>query len=366
VTLRAAIVVQRGHGAGAVSSPLHLARGLAADGVHVRFVCEPGSDVEPLARAAGLEVHALPLPARAHRANARALAALLARHPVDVVNSQSRRDRGALTLLRLQGALPVPLVLTWRQMPATFPLKVWAQGRLADHAIAVSRAIASWLTARGTPPARVTVVPNALVTARVDRAVGMDEVAAWRVRIGWEPTRRTLGIVARPKDQHVVLEALAAVRTPVRLVLAGVDPASELGRRAARVAAPHVAVALSFDQEVRPLYELLEAVLLPSRIEGTSQALLEAMALGLPVLASRAGGIPDLVEDGVTGRLVPPLDPAAWAAAIEALLADPAGATRLGAAARRVAREEYGIARTVAATRAVYEQVVARGRTRGQ
>ncbi|HEX5632274.1 MAG TPA: glycosyltransferase family 4 protein, partial [Gemmatimonadales bacterium] len=328
MTLRVAIVVQRGHGAGAVSSPLHLARGLAADGVHVRFACEPGSDVEPLARAAGLEVHTVTLVPKAHRANARALARLLRAHPVDVVNSQSRRDRGALSLLRLAGGLDAPLVLTWRQMPATFPLKNWVQSRLAERTIAVSRSLGEALVRRGTPRSRLTVIPNALVLDRVDRPVGTDEVARWRERIGWEPSRRTIGIVARPKDQHVVLDALAGVRTPVRLVLAGVDPSSELGRRAALVGAPHVVACVAFDQQVRPLYELLDLVLLPSRIEGTSQALLEAMALGKAIVASRAGGIPDLIEDGVTGRLVPPLDAAAWAAAIEGALADGAGMAR--------------------------------------
>jgi glycosyltransferase involved in cell wall biosynthesis len=362
VTLRVAIVVQRGHGAGAVSSPLHLARGLAEAGVHVRFVCEPGSDVEPLARAAGLEVHAVALPPRAHRANARALARILAAHPVDVVNSQSRRDRGALSLLRLAGGLDAPLVLTWRQMPATFPLKVWAQGRLAARTIAVSRALGEALVRRGTPRRRLRVIPNGLVLERVDRPVDKDELASWRARIGWEDSRPTLGIVSRPKDQQVVLDALAGVRTPVRLVLAGVDPASELGRRAAGVGAPHAVACVPFDQRVRPLYELLDLVLLPSRIEGTSQALLEAMALGRPIVASRAGGIPDLIEDGVTGRLVAPLDAAAWAGAIEGALADRAGMARLAERARRVAREEYSLARTVTRTRAVYDEAVAAAR----
>jgi glycosyltransferase involved in cell wall biosynthesis len=117
-----------------------------------------------------------------------------------------------------------------------------------------------------------------------------------------------------------------------------------------------------FDQRVRPLYELLDLVLLPSRIEGTSQALLEAMALGRPIVASRAGGIPDLIEDGVTGRLVAPLDAAAWAGAIEGALADRAGMARLAERARRVAREEYSLARTVTRTRAVYDEAVAAAR----
>jgi len=355
MTLRVAIVVQRGRGAGAVISPLHLARGLAACGLHVQFVCEPGSDVEPLAREAGLEVHAVSLEPKANRENARRLVEHLSRHPVDVVNSQTRRDRTALSLARLLGQLAPPLVITWRGMPSTFPLKNW----LAERTVAVSRAVGEALVRRGTPRRRLAVIPNGVALERLDQPVSDELVAEWRSRIGWDPSRRTLGIVARPKDQAVVLDALSRVRTPIRLVLAGVDPSGELGRRAAAVAGPHVVVCLPFDHQVRPLYELLDLVLLPARFEGTSQALLEAMALGKPILASRAGGIPDTLEDGVTGRLLPPLEPGAWADAIEQALARPEMMAGMAARARRVAREEYSLDRTIARTRALYEEVLA-------
>jgi glycosyltransferase involved in cell wall biosynthesis len=115
----------------------------------------------------------------------------------------------------------------------------------------------------------------------------------------------------------VVLRAMEKVTTPVLLVLAGVDPASHLGDLAARVSGRHAAVCLPLTPDVRGLYELLELVLLPSRSEGLSHTLLEAMALGKPVIASAAGGNVDLVSDRKDGRLVPPTDPVAWAQAIE-------------------------------------------------
>ena len=110
--------------------------------------------------------------------------------------------------------------------------------------------------------------------------------------------------------------------TPVRLVLAGVDPASLVGHAAGRVPSRHTVVCLPFVSDVRPLYDLLELVLLPSRIEGLSQALLEAMALGKPVIASAAAGNLDLVATEVSGLLVPPLAPREWAAAIDRVLQD--------------------------------------------
>jgi len=345
--IRVMQVLHQGGGAGSVTSTLHLSLGLQAAGMAVRFVCPPGSEVEALARDGGLEVHPLALRPGQRRANGTALAALLARHPVDLVNSQSARDRQALAWLALRRRLPAPLVLTRRQMPRTFTLENWLTSRAAARVIAVSAAVADALRRKGTPARKLTVIPNGLVTERVDAPLLPSQLDAWRARIEWTPGQRTLGIVARPKDQGVVLDALARVRTPVRLVLAGVPPDGPLGTRARAVAPPHAVVCVPFTREIRPLYDLLDLVLLPSRGEGLSQALLEAMALGKPVIASAAAGNLDLVDHEIDGLLVPPLAPAAWAAAIDRLLGDAALAARLGAAARRTARETFAPGRTV-------------------
>jgi glycosyltransferase involved in cell wall biosynthesis len=358
--MRVLQVLHQGGGAGSVTSALHLSLGLARAGVEVGFVCPPGSEVEALARAGGLDVLALALPPRARRANAAALGGLIAGRPVDLVNSQSARDRQALTLLALRGGLPVPLILTRRQMPRTFILENWLAARAAARVVAVSRAVGSALRRRGTPARKLVVIPNGLVPERVDPPASEAVLSAWRTRIGWTNGPRTIGIVARPKDQMVVLRALPRVRTPVRLVLAGAGEDPALVRAAAAVAPPHSAIALPFAPDVRGLYPLLDLVLLPSRLEGLSQSLLEAMALGKPVIASAAAGNLDLVTPEVDGLLVAPLEPAAWATAIDRLLGDPALARRLGEAARHTARETFSLERTVARTLELYREVLGR------
>jgi L-malate glycosyltransferase len=215
------------------------------------------------------------------------------------------------------------------------------------------------LLRRGTPMAKLVVIPNGLISERVDAPVSPGTLDEWRQRIGWEPSRRTIGIVARPKDQAVVLRALELVKTPLRLVLAGVDPRSRLGELAARSRGPHVVVCLPFTPEVRPVYDLLDLVLLPSQSEGLSQGLLEAMALAKPVIASRATGNLDLITDAVDGLLVSPNDPRAWARAIETLLEDKALALRLGAAARKTARERFSLEHTIRLTIELYREILA-------
>jgi glycosyltransferase involved in cell wall biosynthesis len=353
-------VLHQGGGAGSVTSTLHLSLGLAREGMHVRFACPPDSEVESLARAGGLEVHPVHLLPHRRRDNAAALAEVLARHPVDLINSQSARDREALTWLALTGRLRTPFIATRRQMPRTFILENWLVGRAAAQIVAVSRAVGEALVRRGTPRKKLTVIPNGLVTERIDVPVSGAALEHWKERIGWNPGQRTLGVVARPKDQHVVLRALAEVRPPVRLVLAGVEPGSRLAELAAHVPAPHAVVCLPFSSEVRPLYELLELVLLPSRSEGLSQALLEGMALGKPVIASAATGNLEVVSDGVNGRLVAPLDARAWASAIEELLADHEAARRLGAAGRETARVTFALEHTVRRTTRLYDDVLTR------
>lgn len=355
MTLAVMQVLHQGGGAGSVTSTLHLSLGLQRAGVDVRFVCPPGSEVESLARAGGLAVLPLSLRPGERRGNAAALSALLARHPVHLVNSQSARDREALVWLALRRRLGVPLVLTRRQIPRTFMLENWLASRAADRVVAVSRAVAAALRRKGTPARKLVVIPNGLIAARVDARVAPAELEGWRARVGWEPGRRTIGIVARHKDQEVVLRALPQVTTPVRLVLAGVDPEGPLGALARGVRPPHAVVCLPFGPSVRPLYELLELVLLPSRIEGLSQALLEAMALGKPAIASAAGGNLDLIEDGVDGLLVRPYDAGAWAAAINRVLGDAALASRLGGAGRHTARVTFSLERTVERTLALYQ-----------
>ena len=352
-------VLHQGEGDGSVISTLHLSLGLARRGFHVRFVCPPGSEVEGRARAGGLEVHPIALSSSGRRANAATLAALLDRHPVDLVNSQSTTDRTALTWLALTRRLRVPLVVTRRQMPQSLFLENWLVGRLATRVVAVSRAVGDALIRRGTPRDKLAVIPNGLVTERVDGPVRPELVEEWRRRIEWEPSRRTIGIVSRPKNQEVVLRALDQVTVPTRLVLAGVEPTGLLGELAARVPARHAVVSVPFTPEVRAVYELLELVLLPSRSEGLSQALLEAMALGKPVIASAATGNLEVVTDGVDGRLVDPLAPSAWGQAIEELLSNPAAGARLGSRARHTARVTYSLDRTVERTAELYHSILA-------
>lgn len=137
--------------------------------------------------------------------------------------------------------------------------------------------------------------------------------------------------VGRLSEEKGVLELVAACGDDLPLVVVGDGPL--------RARVPQ-AVGFVPPGELGPFYERAAVVAAPSRREGYGVAAREAMAWGRPVVACAVGGLVDAVEDGVTGLLVPPRDPAAFRAALERLLGDAELRARLGAAAREKARRE--------------------------
>jgi 2-deoxystreptamine N-acetyl-D-glucosaminyltransferase/2-deoxystreptamine glucosyltransferase len=150
------------------------------------------------------------------------------------------------------------------------------------------------------------------------------------------------------------IEDLLAAADGLNLVIAGDGPL--------RAHAPGV-LGFVAHAEVQELYARAAVVVCPSRSEGFGMVCAEAMAHGRAVVATRVGGLLDLVRDGETGLLVPPRDPAALRAAIDRLLADPALRRRLGAAAREHVAAHCSWERVTAATLAVYERALGRSAT---
>jgi len=359
----------QGTGAGASISIALLARAQRAAGRRVLVGCPPGCFLEARSREAGAET--VPLDFARLGSAARDVARLVALEGVRVVNAHGSRDRAACRRARLLGRLPAALVMTRRSMPRSTVFSTLADAALADAVIAVSRPVAGALARRGIPGAKLTVVPNAVDLARLDRPVTSAEVTDARAMIvrfivrrdaprsSFLAPRPCLGIVSRRKDHATLLAALLRLDRPVTVVCLGVAPAADLVA-AARRAAPHAVAFVPFVHDPRPFYELFDVCALPTRGEGLSQAVLEAMALGKPVVTTAAGGNTDAVRDGVDGLLVPPRDPARMAAALGRVLDDATLARRLGAAARARVRAEFPIGRTHALTDAVYRAALAR------
>ena len=350
-------LTHQGEGAGSTQSIFSLSHELAQRGHRILVGCPAGT---LLARqvAATPSLEHVPLDFSSLRGAANAIAYVMSEQRVDVVNSHATGDRRALTLLRWHGRLKQPFVVTRRTMPLTLPPELIAVGLTADRTIAVSSAVARALRRRLHPGGRLRVVPNGIDLARVEAPPSAEELALAQAAVG-DSGRPVIAVVARRKDQQILLRALPALERPVTVAFVGIRPDAELTQAQAAVPERHRIVFVPFTDRPLAFYRVATIAALPSRIEGLSQALLEAMSLGVPVIASAAGGNAELVHPGETGLLVPPLDPTAWTRALDRMLGDDAFRARVARAGQTLARSEFTMSRTADRTEVVYREAIA-------
>jgi glycosyltransferase involved in cell wall biosynthesis len=170
----------------------------------------------------------------------------------------------------------------------------------------------------------------------------------------------TVGRLQAPKDPLTLLRALSELRRPVETVIVGDGPDRprvESERR--RLGLESVVRLVGERNDVGELLAAADLFVLSTRSEGLPLSVLEAMAAGLPVVASSVGGVPELVVEGKTGLLVPPGDPHALAAAIGRLLDDEALRRQLGAAGRIRASEHFDLATVRGAHLDLYRALLA-------
>ncbi|MDQ2982467.1 MAG: glycosyltransferase family 4 protein [Actinomycetota bacterium] len=204
-------------------------------------------------------------------------------------------------------------------------------------------------------------------TVVIHNGVEVDGRPRSRVDARTPPELLSVGRFDYPKDFQTLLEALAGVEHPYRARIVGDGPERDaLEATIARLGLEDRVELIGERRDVAELLAESDLFVLSSRSEGLPMSILEAMATGLPVIASDVGGVSEAVEDGVTGLLVPPSDPAALAAGLGALLADPAERRRLGEAGRARAEERFGLARFRQAHLDLYRRELARVGTPGQ
>jgi glycosyltransferase involved in cell wall biosynthesis len=224
-----------------------------------------------------------------------------------------------------------------------------ASARLfADRIVAVSEAVKRALVAGGADPARVVVIPGGVALSEYAKA----------------PTPvpgiiGTVGRLEREKGLDILVEAMAQLRGEARLLIGGDGQQREaLAAQVRSLNVTDIVRLTGFVPDVATFLGQIGLFVLASRTEGLGIVLVEAMAAARPVVATRVGGIPEVVVDGETGLLVEPENPGALAGAIRRLLADPDLAARMGQAGRERARQVFSAGRMAELTAALYEELV--------
>jgi glycosyltransferase involved in cell wall biosynthesis len=240
----------------------------------------------------------------------------------------------------------------------------WLCGRLTDHIIVISRPLLErTLRNRIASSPRLSVIHSGI---DVQQYAGERDHRAARQIVGAPANARVLGCVARlveGKGHDDLLRAFALVhaqRPDTHLVLVGDGPLrSELEQQARDSGIAGAVTFLGLRRDVPQLLPAFDVFILMSLWEGMGRVLLEAMASGCPVVATRVDGIIDLVEDGANGILVEPRDAEGAAAALVRLLDDPALHARLVESGRRFVGEQYSAERMCADILALYERLLA-------
>lgn len=347
---------------GGAQQVIYLTRGLHERGLDTVLVCPIGSaiaeacewphEVITLQMSGDMD---LGFPWRFYQA--------IKQHRPDIVHIHSRRGADTFGGLAASWA-DVPAVLSRRVDNPESRVSIRLKYRFFRKVIAISNCIRDGLVTAGLDPQRVVCVPSAVD----DTVFGRQPCdSPWfRTEFHVSPGQPVLATISQliPRKGHdTLLKAMVMVRESfrdVRLLLFGRGPLEQTIRARIEELGLTEAVTLEgFRSDIPRILHCVDLLVHPAVKEGLGVALLQAASSGVPVVASRAGGIPEVVEDGVTGLLVPPGDAPTLAEAIIAVLSDHGRARSFGNNAATRAKALFSIDRMVEGNFEVYKNVVA-------
>jgi glycosyltransferase involved in cell wall biosynthesis len=271
----------------------------------------------------------------------------------------------------------VPVVAVWKHNTGHIgrsALEVVSEKALdpfTDRYFAVAHGQVPYLTDElGWPGEKIRVIHNGVDPDAFPYAEERRRDPALLAELGLSESDRIVGILAvfRPEKDHATFLRAARIvadRLPgTRFVLAGDGPGrEELEALTRELGLRDEVVFAGLRSDVEAVLTLLDVVVLSSfTIECFPYAILEAMAMGVPAVCTAVGGLPEMIDDGVTGRLVPPKDPAALAAGIVDVVSDRDRARAMGAAARRRLEQLFTLRRTAERTQEMIGEAVAESR----
>ena len=305
------------------------------------------------------------------------LAAYLRRHHIQLFHAQGFYPNVfGIAAARLAGT-PVALASVRDLGDSRTRLQTLAQRiacGLADGIVVNAEVVRRQLVAQGYAPEKIHVIHNGVDLAGLAADGERSDI---RPELGLPKDAPLVAVVSRLSplkgiEDFLEAAALVAARSPaVRFLVVGdvcVKPSatesngyrSKLERRAQWLGLGRRVVFTGFRLDVFRILSQASVSVLPSHSEALSNALLESMAAGAPVVATSVGGNPEAVEEGISGLLVPPRNPPMLAQAICRLLEQPEQAARLGQAARRRVEEHFSIDRMVRQTERLYRSLLER------
>jgi glycosyltransferase involved in cell wall biosynthesis len=345
---------------GGQNQALLLLTGLRERGHAPELLAAAGSAIGERAQSMGLGVHFVSrggfrLPA-AHK-----IRALLRTGNFDLAHANEAHAVSAVWLGRVHKH--VPIVISRRVgYPIGKSRIARARYAVASKIIANSEWVARQAADSGAPREKITVVyEGAEISAPFTPEQKRDARRRWNIADN-ELLLGCVGVLSADKGQEFLIRALANLRPQfpaTKLILAGDGPCRpQLESLAQQLAVTQSVIFAGFVKDVESVYAALDIFLLPSLFEALNNSLLAAMAYEIPSIAFDRGALGEIIQDGVSGKLVPASDVAALSAAIAGLLNDPDVARRLGAAGRFRVMENFSADRMVDQTLRIYHEIL--------
>jgi len=338
----------------------YLLKGLAAfPGEHM-LVCAEGAEIADAIENPKVKIHALPVSGDVDVGFITRLRQVIRAEQPDLIHIHSRR--GDMLSAWAGKFENVPLVHSRRvdNPPSWFDLR--HKFPLFQKIITISEGIRQVLLHHQVPPGQVICIPSAVDTERYQPMAARETV---RREFGLEGTGLVLAMIAQliPRKGHAVffdaLPRILAHHPDIHVLIFGRGPLEDELRRAVDERGLDKTVRFAgFRKDMPRITPGLDLVVHPAFMEGLGVALLETAACGIPLVACRAGGIPEIVRDGLNGRLLEPGDSAGLAEAINGLLDNPARLKQFGAAGRKLVLEHFSIPRMVEGNWRVYGQLL--------
>lgn len=351
------------HSLGGPAQVIYLMAGLRDRGHEAHLVCPKGSSVSRHAAAAGLDVIAVPLWTDLDISFIFKLHRIIKRMKPDIVHLHSRRGADIMGGVAARLARAPAVILSRRiDNPVRRGLISYLKySPLCDRIVTISDAVTGALLEGGVDTAKITRVRSAVDAGAYD----VSPNGRLREALGIPTETRIIGIVGQlieRKGHRYLLDAMPAIleRFPDTVLVAlGHGPLlSRLRHQAKSLGIERNAMFVGFRNDMPHILRELDVLVHPAIMEGLGVAILQAMAAEVPVVATAAGGMPEAVQDGVNGILVPPRDVEALGDAVIRLLAAPELRRAMGAAGRRIVEERFSVDGMVEGVLSVYYDVL--------
>ena len=339
---------------------LFLLRGLAETGCRNSLACPSGSAIASAAGSCS-QLHAVPVRGDLDPTFMLRLRGIITAGRPDLVHVHSRRGAD------LWGGLAawsrgVPALITRRVDNPETPLVARMKYRLYHRIITISEAIRQVLLSEGVPAEKITRVPSAVDHRRYATPCDRE----WFLKeFGLQPTDRTIGMIAQfiPRKGHRFLIAAAPdilARCPeARFLLFGKGPLQEdIRNMCDRNRIVDKVIFAGFRNDLERILPCLDVVVHPAVMEGLGVSLLQTAAAGVPIVATHAGGIPEVVKDGYNGFLIDPKDTIQFMRSVIKLLSDSQLAKLFGNRGRRMVIKNFSIDAMVSGYLRIYQELV--------